>query len=300
MKHIISPYENQQNPPTDRNDPVGAATAIEIRFPETFSARAWKVINYFDSTLFLYIYKGKFVATDESLELTEYGDGSAVAPLGGPRWTGDSLEELEHWLEAVADEYDRYGDMAGWEVEAKDEAPEVEPPKEPEKSPRSKSTKVWVIVEMMRGLVSSLFCVRTQEQAEAEMKEFINNYMLDNEKLVCVFADEYLSCEDQEQTHTFTARLSEVDDKLPNPKPPASDPYHIHPLPLYDVCVEALERGFSTIYDSRTLLHTPLSEFAEDIDARDYDDAYGYVRFGPIIVGLTDAWETEAEIYELE
>ena len=121
MKHTISPYENQNNPPTDRNDPVGAATAVEIRFPETFSDRAWKVINYFDDTISLYIYKGKFVATDESLELTEYGDGSAVAPYGGPRWTGDSLEELENWLEAVADDYDKFGDMEGWEVE-KDKA----------------------------------------------------------------------------------------------------------------------------------------------------------------------------------
>ena len=132
------------------------------------------------------------------------------------------------------------------------------------------------------------------------MKGFINNNMLDNEKLICVFADEYLSCEDQEQAHTFTARLSEINESLPSPKPPAADPYHLHPLPLYDVCVEAMERGFSTIYDSRTLIHTPLNEFAEDIDARNYDDTYGYVRFGPIIVGLTDAWETEAEIYELD
>ena len=293
MKHIICPYENQSNPPTDRNDPVGAANAVEIRVPETFSDRAKKVINYFDDTISLYIYKGKFVATDESLELTEYGDGSTVAPYGGPRWTGDSLEELEKWLEAVADDYDKYGDMEDWEVE-KDKA--SEPTKEPEKTPGRKPVKLWVIVEMLRGLISSLYCVRTREQAEAEMKGFIN----DNEKLICILADEYLSCEDQEQAHTYTARLSEINESLPSPKPPAADPYHLHPLPLYDVCVEAMERGFSTIYDSRTLIHTPLNEFAEDIDARNYDDTYGYVRFGPIIVGLTDAWETQAEIYELD
>lgn len=299
MKHIISPYENQSNPPTDRNDPVGAATAVEIRFPETFSDRAWKVINYFDDTIQLYIYKGKFVATDESLELTEYGDGSAVAPYGGPRWTGDSLEELEKWLESVADDYDKCGDMEGWEVE-EGKASESTVPTKPEKTPSRKPVKLWVIVEMLRGLISSLYCMRTREQAEAEMKGFINNNMLDNEKLICVFADEYLSCEDQEQAHTFTARLSEINESLPSPKPPAADPYHLHPLPLYDVCVEAMERGFSTIYDSRTLIHRPLNEFAEDIDARNYDDTYGYVRFGSIIVGLTDAWETEAEIYELD
>ena len=56
--------------------------------------------------MFLYVYKGKFVATDESLELTEYGDGSPEKPFGAPRWTGGSLDELEHWLEQIADEYD--------------------------------------------------------------------------------------------------------------------------------------------------------------------------------------------------
>ena len=51
MKHTIRPYENQDNTPTDVNDPIGALTAVEIRFPETFSDKAWKVINYFDDTI---------------------------------------------------------------------------------------------------------------------------------------------------------------------------------------------------------------------------------------------------------
>jgi len=299
LKHIISPYENQSNPPTDRNDPVGAATAVEIRFPETFSARAWKVINYFDDTIQLYIYKGKFVATDESLELTEYGDGSAVAPYGGPRWTGDSLEELEKWLESVADDYDKCGDMEGWEVE-EDKVSEPTIPTEPDSSTPLKAPMLWVVAEVYKGTVPSLYCVKTREQVEAGMKEFINNYMLDDEPLVCVFSEEYISCEDKEQRYVFTAKLTKVTEAPPTAKQKYADPYHLHPLPLYDVCVEAMERGFSTIYDSRTLIHRPLNEFAEDIDARDYDDTYGYVRFGPIIVGLTDAWETEAEIYELD
>ena len=132
------------------------------------------------------------------------------------------------------------------------------------------------------------------------MKEFIHNYLLDDAPLICVFSEEYISCEDEEQQYTFTAKLTQIDNSTPKLKSYADDPYHLHPLPLYDVCVEAMEQGFYTIYDSRTLIHRPLNEFAEDIDARDYPDAYGYVRFGPIIVGLTDAWEKEAEIYELE
>ena len=114
MKHRIEPFRNQINAGEDRNDPKAAITAIELRFPPTFSERAWKVINYFDGTMFLYVYKGKFVVTDESLDLTEAGDGSAEAPFGAPHWIGESLEDLEKWLLQIADEYDADGDIPGW------------------------------------------------------------------------------------------------------------------------------------------------------------------------------------------
>lgn len=116
MKHPIIPYEKQENPGVDRNDPVAAATAIELQFPKTFSARAWRVIRYMEGALYLYSYKGKFVTTDESLELTEYGDGTPASPYGCPRWVGDSLEDLEWWLESVADDNDAMGDIPGWKV----------------------------------------------------------------------------------------------------------------------------------------------------------------------------------------
>lgn len=119
MKHPVIPFEEQLNPGVDRNDPVAAATAIELRFPNTFSDRAWKVIRYFEGTMFLYAYKGQFVVTDESLELTECGDGTSEAPYGGPRWFGNSLDDLEQWLLKIADEYDADADeIPGWEVES--------------------------------------------------------------------------------------------------------------------------------------------------------------------------------------
>lgn len=67
--------------------------------------------------MFLYAYKGKFIATDESLELTACGDGSYEKPFGAPRWTGSSLDELEGWLEQIADEYDKLAEVPGWEIE---------------------------------------------------------------------------------------------------------------------------------------------------------------------------------------
>ena len=107
----------QINPGIDRNDPQAAVTAIELRFPGTFSHKAWRVIRYMEGAMFLYVYKGKFIATDESLELTAYGDGTYEKPFGAPRWTGQSLEDLERWLEQIADEYDKLAEVPGWETE---------------------------------------------------------------------------------------------------------------------------------------------------------------------------------------
>lgn len=100
--------------PIDKNDMLGALTAIEVPFPDSFSEKAKKVIRYYSGTLFLFFYKGVYVATDESLYLTEHGDGSREAPFGAPRWTGTSLNAFESWLEEIADFYDEEGDIPGW------------------------------------------------------------------------------------------------------------------------------------------------------------------------------------------
>lgn len=99
--------------PFDGHDVIGSLTAIHVSYPDSFSDRAKKVLRYLDDTAFLFFYKGKYVLTDESLYLTDYGDGSHDAPLGGPRYTCDTLEQLEAWLEWVADRYDEE-DYPGW------------------------------------------------------------------------------------------------------------------------------------------------------------------------------------------
>ena len=117
MRHLIKPCADQTlNPAIDRIDPQAAATAIELEFPKTFSKKAWRVIRYMEGAMYLYSYKGKFVATDESLELTEYGDGSHERPYGAPRFACDTLNELEVILEDLADLYDASGDIPGWEI----------------------------------------------------------------------------------------------------------------------------------------------------------------------------------------
>lgn len=99
MKHVVKPFMDQSiNQAIDRNDSQAAATAIELQFPKTFSRRAWRVIRYMEGAIYLYSYKGKFVATDESLELTEYGDGTSDSPMAVPaglanhwrNWNGGS------------------------------------------------------------------------------------------------------------------------------------------------------------------------------------------------------------------
>ena len=90
--------------PIDRNNPEKAATAVELTLPTGLSEKAQKCWDYFDGTAFAYEYQGKLVVTDESLELTEYGDGSHEAPFGAPRWVCDSWEELEEILEATYDD----------------------------------------------------------------------------------------------------------------------------------------------------------------------------------------------------
>ena len=90
--------------PEDRNDPEAAKSAIEYTIPEGFSDKAHAVWNYLEGAAFIFEYKGKLVVTDESLDLTVFGDGSREAPLGGPRFVCDSWEELEAWLDLVYDE----------------------------------------------------------------------------------------------------------------------------------------------------------------------------------------------------
>ena len=103
----------------DRRNPENQHTAIHLDWPETFSDRAQMVIEYLDDTAFLFLYDGRYIVTDESLDLVEFGDGSSEAPYGFPRFEGDSLGEVEEWLEAVADDYDMDGDIRGWD-EAKE------------------------------------------------------------------------------------------------------------------------------------------------------------------------------------
>ena len=90
--------------PVDMNDRGSEGTAIELTLPTGLSGKAWKCWDYFDGTAFAFEYKGRLVVTDESLYLTEHGDGSREAPFGFPRWVVDSWEELEKVLEETYDD----------------------------------------------------------------------------------------------------------------------------------------------------------------------------------------------------
>ncbi len=90
--------------PIDRNDPESAKNAIEYSLPTSFSSKAKACWQYFSGAAYLFEYKGQLVMTDESLELTAYGDGSHEAPFGAPRAEFETWEDVETWLEEVYDE----------------------------------------------------------------------------------------------------------------------------------------------------------------------------------------------------
>ena len=95
--------------PIDMNDRASEGTAIEYALPTGFSDKAKACWDYFEGAAFLFSYKSKLVITDESLYLTEHGDGSHEAPFGAPRGEFDTWEEVEAWLEAVYDDLEADG-----------------------------------------------------------------------------------------------------------------------------------------------------------------------------------------------
>lgn len=104
--------------PNDAENSNDSEAAEEVAWPEGMSQRAMMVLEYFEGTMYLFRYKGKYVITDESGALEESGDGSTGKPIEGPRAIFDSTEEIEPWLESIADEYDRIQEkgeeVPGW------------------------------------------------------------------------------------------------------------------------------------------------------------------------------------------
>lgn len=85
--------------PIDMNDRQNEGTAIELDLPDNFSDKAKACWKYFEDATFIFEYKNRLVVTDESFQLTVYGNGSPDAPYAAPRWECDTWEELENNLE---------------------------------------------------------------------------------------------------------------------------------------------------------------------------------------------------------
>ena len=74
---------------------------------------------------------------------------------------------------------------------------------------------------------------------------------------------------------------------------------HLRPMSLLKACEEALEAGYSEIYTSISGITRDLNEFMRELLISSGVDYQDYVRFGNMIVRLSDAWKEEAETYEL-
>lgn len=94
----------------DKNnlDGVYGATAVALDWPEDLSKKAKEALDYLDDTAYLFHYLGKYIITDESLWLTEYGSGKRNDPWESPRAEFQSLEKIEPWLENVTDELNEF------------------------------------------------------------------------------------------------------------------------------------------------------------------------------------------------
>ena len=74
---------------------------------------------------------------------------------------------------------------------------------------------------------------------------------------------------------------------------------HLRPMSLLKACEEALEAGYSEIYTPILGITRDLNEFMRELLISSGIDYQDYVRFGNMIVRLSDAWKEEAETYEL-
>lgn len=92
--------------PIDRNDREHESNAVYIPWKYTGikSEAAHTALDYLDDTAWLFSYKGRLVITDESLELTDAGDGTTGNPFGGPRFEADTMGQIEGFLEWVAED----------------------------------------------------------------------------------------------------------------------------------------------------------------------------------------------------
>ena len=94
----------------DKNnlDGVYGATAVAMDWPEGLSEKAKKALDYFDDTAYLFHYLGKYIITDESLWLTDFGIGTMDSPYGFPIAEFSSLDEVGPWLECVTDDLEEF------------------------------------------------------------------------------------------------------------------------------------------------------------------------------------------------
>jgi hypothetical protein len=100
LKEVFIMYANSF--PVDRKNLDGqfGASAVEVEWPE-LSFRARQGLAYLEDSAFLFRYRGQFVITDESGDLTECGTGAMGDPAGCPRLVTDSVPEIQKFLEDV-------------------------------------------------------------------------------------------------------------------------------------------------------------------------------------------------------
>ena len=91
-RHFPKARRIVEDTPTDSEDPDAAKYAIQLDYPSSFSEKAKGAIAALEGAEACYYYMESFIITNEGCDLSK-----------DVRWQGDTLEEMECWLEEQAD-----------------------------------------------------------------------------------------------------------------------------------------------------------------------------------------------------
>lgn len=81
------------------NDCHYGLTAVPVEWPDNLTRSQEMARAYWEDDAAVFKYMGRYVITDDSGALTEWGDGSEDKPFGAPLAVLDTEEDVRDWLD---------------------------------------------------------------------------------------------------------------------------------------------------------------------------------------------------------
>lgn len=97
----VRTLHNDDIRPIDRNsnDSAYGMTAVPVEWPDDLTRSQEMARAYWEDEAAVFKYMGRYVITDDSGYLTEWGDGTEGKPFGGPMAVLDTEEDVRDWLD---------------------------------------------------------------------------------------------------------------------------------------------------------------------------------------------------------